>query len=122
GSGTRFGDVNGDGYLDLFVIDGPTQEALLVNRGDGTFQPAVQITIGTNIRSLVPGDFNGDGYLDLVAYSNDSTDLSLRLGRGDGTFADEVRLPTGVSVGGLLTGDFNGDGRLDLAGESAPDN
>jgi hypothetical protein len=85
--------------------------SILLGRGDGTFQVAVNYAAGSGPHSLGLGDFNGDGNLDL-AVAGDSG-VGIMLGRGDGSFAPLIKYgPSGQSV---VVGDFNGDGNLDLA-------
>jgi len=55
------GDFYGDGKLDLAVAnfsDGGIR--VLLNKGDGTFQPAVNYATGSQADSVVVGDLNGD--------------------------------------------------------------
>jgi FG-GAP-like repeat/HYDIN/CFA65/VesB-like, Ig-like domain/Cep192 domain 4 len=61
------GDLDGDGRLDLIVLNAsfsaPTLSVLYGN-GDGTFQP--QAVFQTTVASTIAlGDFNGDGRLDI---------------------------------------------------------
>jgi hypothetical protein len=123
------GDFNGDGILDLAVVNSrlngygtggsplPGSIAVFLGNGDGTFAPSPQsATIGSTPSSIAIGDFNGDGKPDLVAESFAvSGILSVLLGNGDGTFAPALTVPAGVSPLFAATGDFNGDGLSDIA-------
>ena len=99
-------DFNGDGNLDLAIVNGSTVSVLLGN-GDGTFQPQVTYAIKPS-SGIVVGDFNNDGKLDLAVSGG-----SVLLGNGNGTFQPHIDSSfAGVS---LAAADFNGDGNLDLA-------
>jgi len=64
--GSSWGDVNADGWMDLFVVGQPN--ALYVNDGDGTFRAVTTghaVTFRGNQNSAVWSDVNNDGYADL---------------------------------------------------------
>jgi predicted dienelactone hydrolase len=120
------GDFNGDGKLDLVVANSAQLEGLptvsvLLGKGDGTFQPAVNYGAGSNPYSVAVGDFNRDGKLDLAvadsAINGGTSGVSVLLGNGDGTFqaAQTYDTGTGAFAVSVAVGDFNGDGKLDLA-------
>ena len=133
------GDVDGDGDLDVWVmqykfpyVEGqfPTPyynandgypSYLLLNDGRGNFTDATETAglAGKRFRRSYSGslvDLDGDGDLDLMNVS-DFSGLDLYLNDGKGTFTDitatlgEDRFSFGMSH---ALGDFNGDGRLDL--------
>src|SRR5579863_4874192 len=112
------GDFNGDGNLDLAVMDANNGAvSVLLGNGKGSFAAVSgsPFAVGNAPYSLVVGDFNGDGNLDLaVTYFYAST-VSVLLGVGDGTFSAATNFPTDGGHGSVAIGDFNGDGRMDLA-------
>ena len=116
------GDFNGDGKPDLAVANGypSSTVSVLLGKGDGSFQAAVNYPAGYLPLSVAVGDFNGDGKQDLAVtntgwdpYTNSS--VSILLGKGDGTFLPAVNYAAGAGRRSVAVGDFNGDGKLDLA-------
>ncbi len=129
----KIADVNGDTKPDLLVAvrsntgdcvgmcDGGAV-AVLLGRGDGTFQAAIKYGAGGVASwSLVAGDVNGDSKLDLVIANNcvENSDCStgtvgVLRGNGDGTFQPAVSYPAGFDPRNVVLGDLNRDGNLDI--------
>jgi hypothetical protein len=114
GSGFAFlsaGDFNGDGKIDLAVLD--SELAILLGNGDGTFVPLA--TYALPAVAVTSADLNGDGKLDLVIANQTADSVSVLLGNGDGTFQPPTDYGTASQPSAITVGDFNRDGRLDLA-------
>jgi hypothetical protein len=131
-------DVNGDGILDVlsgnsifFNVD-TGGASLLVGRGDGTFEPAVNYYFAARgIRSLAAEDLDGDGDRDLLLVSADGADVLRNRSPGnvapragdanrDGEFNQldiVLVLQSAQYLTGLAAtfeqGDWNGDGVFD---------
>lgn len=123
--GVASGDIDGDGWPDLFVIGGDGgRQYLLRNRQDGTFSETaiasgVDFT-GEHLSGPAFADIDGDGDLDLfvgIIPRMDARYPVLALNDGTGHFAEISRarrmFPAGPYIGATF-GDYDGDGHLDL--------
>ena len=111
------GDLNGDGKPDLAIANfgygtGNTVSVLL-NRGDGSFEPRRDYTISDGPISVAIADLNRDGKLDL-ATANPGGTVSVLLNTSEGSF-QAIDYETGVAPASVAIGDLNGDGKPDLA-------
>lgn len=127
GTGCGLFDFDGDGLLDLFLVNGRYRDgrpevgqprhALYRNNGDGTFTDVTQAAgIGSGYgMGCAVADVDGDGRLDLYVTQYGAN--LLYLNNGDGTFTD-VTQEAGVAAGGWSTSaafaDYDSDGDLDL--------
>ena len=114
-----WGDVDGDGDLDLALLGGDTSGTFFtrVFRNDaGTFVDLSAPLLPMAVGALAWGDVDGDGDLDLVTAGLASTGGSatrVYLNTG-GALADSGLVLPGVSFCALALGDVDGDGDLDL--------
>src|SRR2546422_7708878 len=77
--------VNGDGRPDLVVTNSantssgalPGNISVLLGNGDGTFQTARTLDVGTTPAFVAVGDFNGDGRPDLAVANFQSNTVSV---------------------------------------------
>ena len=129
GSGVALLDYDNDGWLDIYLVNGSTFEALysksaapramlLHNNHDGTFTDVTDRAGVANERwgfGAVVGDYDNDGWPDI--YVSNFGKNRLYHNNRDGTFTD-VAEQAGVAVGGWSTGptwgDYDRDGLLDL--------
>ncbi|HTU41579.1 MAG TPA: FG-GAP-like repeat-containing protein [Candidatus Aquilonibacter sp.] len=123
-------DVNGDGNLDLVVVNGACPNfvcddsvSVLLGNGDGTFQPPMTFSTPPGPYDVVLGDFNNDGVLDIATinqadYTTECDCVSVLLGNGDGTFQEPpiISYPPFSEPEVLLAGNFvKASKNLDLA-------
>jgi hypothetical protein len=123
-AGAAWGDVNGDGFLDLYVPRGRQPAQLFMNDGTGHFTDEAAARgvqdLGLNGIGAVFADYDNDGDQDLfVANDPVGTAVGDRLYQNDGTghFTD-VAAAAGVAGDtadvSATWGDYDGDGYLDL--------
>ncbi len=129
GSGVGLIDYDNDGWLDIYLVNGstfdamdgketPPHAALFHNNHDGTFTDLAAKAGVTNDRwgfGVAIADYDNDGWPDIFVTNWGKNRLYRN--NHDGTFTD-VAEKAGVALGnwsaGATWGDYDGDGRLDL--------
>src|SRR6266478_5875382 len=136
-----FLDYNGDGYLDLFLLNDSPKDfvrtghpagirstslggsnRLYRNNGDGTFadvsrEAGILKDVGYGLGVAV-ADLNGDGRPDIYVSNDVEPNDVLYVNNGDGTFTNKAAawLKHASFAGmGVDIADFNNDGRPDIA-------
>jgi len=128
GSGGLFFDYNGDGWIDIFLVDSGSiadpaidrraHHRLYRNRGNGSFE---DVTDKSGIQhheygmGACAGDYDGDGRPDL--YITNYGPNALYHNRSDGTFTDvtaTARVGDRRWSASCAFADLDGDGDLDL--------
>ncbi len=123
--GAAVGDVDGDGWDDVFVTRVDAPDILYKNMGNGTFQ---NVSVAAGFTADLPtngasfGDIDNDGDLDLYVTAGNTTRYYMYLNDGAGHFS-EVAVPRGVAASnpvvrygqGVSFGDYDRDGYLDIS-------
>ena len=115
------GDWNGDGHLDLLVVDGgglaPGGIYILMNDGNGHFDETENLLTGYFWMYAATGDWDLDGDLDLVTTAS----LTLTTGftkvyynDGNGNFIDGPFLSNAPYPGFISASNLDGDFDIDL--------
>jgi hypothetical protein len=121
------GDIDNDGWPDIYVANDSTAATYYQNQKDGTFKDVAieagiayspdgkpQAGMGVSL-----GDFNRDGLVDIVKTNFAGDTDSLYLNLGDGTFEDHTYL-SGLGINTRYLGwgvgffDMDNDGWLDI--------
>jgi hypothetical protein len=129
-------DLNRDGNADLVVSNAgiwtPSLAlrppvygaAVLLGKGDGTFQWDEQMVTPGPQHYVETGDVNGDGYADAVFgrvvigpgdFVAPRSEVFAGLGSGDGGLGLRETTTLAAAIVGMDAGDVNGDGRTDVA-------
>ena len=125
-TGIAAADLNGDGNLDLAVVEQSTPTvSIFLGNGNGTFQSASNIGLAGYIRpeSITTVPVKGSLFPGLaVTYTEDSgaggpDGVALLISSGPGTYFPPVYygLPNTHGARGIVAGDFTDDGQYELA-------
>jgi enediyne biosynthesis protein E4 len=117
--GVAVGDLDGNGWLDLYCTNTPAGNRLLLNQGDSTF---IDGTDAADVAAPLTGwaavffDYDNDGWLDLYVCNQSAPN---QLYEYDGAWpCHEVAQALGVNMLGssycAATADIDDDGDLDL--------
>jgi hypothetical protein len=106
GLGVAVGDVDNDGWPDIYVADDSTPSYLYLNRRDGTFED-VALLAGVAVSDdgmeqagmgVDLGDYDNDGWLDIVKSNFAFENSNLYHNDRDGDFTDESLKTAGIGL------------------------
>ncbi len=120
-------DFNGDGKLDLAVLDSLSTEnavAILLGNGDGTFQAKTDSPpAGVAPAAFTLGDFDGSGHVSVAVSDTLCTStacpadgngaVNVLIGNGDGTLQAPLVFPASGFPGAIVTAEFADSGQVD---------
>ena len=128
------GDFDGDGIVDLAVVNSNHTVSVFAGLGDGSFRDRIDHAIGVDGHSILVADINGDGKADIAVGDAGTKTVNVLLGRGDGSFqshaessaahasaavvnllSSQKTYRTGSQSVSVVFADFNRDGLLDQA-------
>jgi hypothetical protein len=121
-----FADVDGNGTVDMVVLDtppypgSPMQITTFLNDGTGKFSAPIQSPAwtagqsGTTPASFVLADFRNTGHPDVLIVGLDSPFIFFAPNSGNGQFGPYTMTTLPEAWGLAAVGDFNGDGKLDF--------
>jgi FG-GAP-like repeat/Bacterial Ig-like domain/Secretion system C-terminal sorting domain len=116
--GAYGGDMNGDGFLDITVVNEISHDVrVFLNDSSGNYGQFTVYPIPTgNTPSPNEGaDFNGDGILDYAVGNAGNDSLTVFLGDGSGGFSALHNFHAATAVRSVAILDFDGDGKMDVA-------
>jgi hypothetical protein len=130
--GVAIGDVNGDGKLDLAIVNSPTitssntgRDGLTILLGDG--KGDFQMMMGSPFRTgaspvqVAIGDINSDGINDVVTTNYKSASISIFL-MGKQGVVSQYSVKVGNQPEGVAVADVNGDGKNEILVTNNGDN
>jgi hypothetical protein len=116
-AGGTLADVNGDGKLDVVVVDqnSPANVWTLLGNGDGTFQSPTSVALsGAAGSNVVFADFNGDGLLDLAGIDSSTPNVIVYLAASATTYSSGAAYTTPYSACSMTVGDLTADGKPEI--------
>lgn len=129
GGGVALGDINNDGWVDVYFTANQSENKLYLNQGDFTFKDITATAGVAGQRAWSTGvamvDINADGWLDIYVCNSgdiagDKKENELFINQGNGTFVESAEdynlADKGFSTHATFF-DYDKDGDLDIVGD-----
>lgn len=123
--GLTSGDFNGDGKIDLAVVNASSVKFLRNASTSGTISfvdEGTPVTTGSGPFHISSADFDGDGKADLAVSNSTSNTISFFRNTFAGvagtdpiSFGNGLQIVAGANPQGMVIGDLDGDGVVDIA-------
>jgi Ca2+-binding RTX toxin-like protein len=105
-------DFTGDDVADIAVANWDLEIALLRGDGDGTFDAAIDSSVGVPLSFLAGLDFNADGTRDLIATASQNGAIAYLPGHGNGGFSAPVFAVGGIGAESFAVQEISGEDNL----------
>ncbi|MFN8509872.1 MAG: VCBS repeat-containing protein [Deinococcaceae bacterium] len=114
-----FGDIDGDGWLDLVVANDDDQAAIFLNTHNSAslFVAPSRVAIVKDPQVIALGDINNDGLFDIVTAGEPGANakVGVSLGAPNAMFQPKQEVNLGTEIpSSLQSGDLDGDHRDDI--------
>ncbi len=108
-------DFDGDGDYDLATANRYSNDmSVLMNNGNGTFQPPINYGAGEDPHGICSGDFDNDQDFDLAVANYNSGRVTIYANDGEGSFQSTIDIDISGDPVSVFSLDLDNDDILDL--------
>ncbi len=113
-------DIDGDGDVDIVTANAFADSvSILRNKGNGEYDPQIELAAGDMPISVCVADLNGNGIADIATANYLANSISILYGIGDCAFLAQKSFAVGNGPIAVEAADINNDGTLDLVTANA---
>jgi hypothetical protein len=108
-------DLNGDGDLDLALLDARGRVSIYLGDGQGGYSGDSLLDTESNGTVWLSADLDGDGDLELITVAPDGRAVVALWNAGEASYRHQTRYVIDDSITSVVAADLDGDGDMDLA-------